>query len=256
MAHGEKYEDFVEKFKPKKTTDDCYTPENIYNVVAEWVEKEYGARQSSFVRPFWPGGDYESYEYPVNCAVVDNPPFSMLTRIERFYLDRGIKYFLFAPSLTCLSGTVCMERAAIITSSDITYENGAVVRSAFVTNMEADYVLRTATDLAAAIRAENKKNVRKRHLEKYTYPMNVVTSAIVQKYAERGVEYKVRRRDAIHIRQLDVQKRSGKQVFGAGLLLSERAAAERAAAERAAAVESTVWELSERERELIKRLDD
>lgn len=23
---GESYEEFVEKFKPKKTTDDCYTP--------------------------------------------------------------------------------------------------------------------------------------------------------------------------------------------------------------------------------------
>lgn len=26
MAYGETYEEFVEKFKPKKTTDDCYTP--------------------------------------------------------------------------------------------------------------------------------------------------------------------------------------------------------------------------------------
>ena len=45
MTLGEinpEYKTFVDKFKPKKTTDDCYTPENIYSVVLEWVVKEYG----------------------------------------------------------------------------------------------------------------------------------------------------------------------------------------------------------------------
>lgn len=27
------YAAFVEKFKPKKTTDDCYTPDNVYAAV-------------------------------------------------------------------------------------------------------------------------------------------------------------------------------------------------------------------------------
>ena len=31
------YREFVEKFKQKKTTDDCYTPENIYDCVADWA---------------------------------------------------------------------------------------------------------------------------------------------------------------------------------------------------------------------------
>lgn len=30
---GESYDEFVEKFKPKKTTDDCYTPPEIYEVI-------------------------------------------------------------------------------------------------------------------------------------------------------------------------------------------------------------------------------
>lgn len=34
------YEAFVEKFKPKLTTDDCYTPDNIYEAVASWVAEE------------------------------------------------------------------------------------------------------------------------------------------------------------------------------------------------------------------------
>lgn len=51
--------------------------------------------------------------------------------------------------------------------------------------------------------------------------------------------------------RLDAQKEHGKGIFGSGLLLSDRAAAERAAAERAAA---HVWELSEREKNIVKSL--
>ena len=47
------YEDFKEKFKPKKTTDDCYTPENIYNTIADWVANEYQVDRADFVRPFF-----------------------------------------------------------------------------------------------------------------------------------------------------------------------------------------------------------
>ena len=35
------YDEFVNKFKPKKTTDDCYTPELVYNAVRDWVIEEY-----------------------------------------------------------------------------------------------------------------------------------------------------------------------------------------------------------------------
>ena len=34
------YKKFVDKFKPKKTTDDCYTPENVYNAVRDWTVEE------------------------------------------------------------------------------------------------------------------------------------------------------------------------------------------------------------------------
>lgn len=59
-GEGEEYADFVDNFKPKKTTDDCYTPANIYDAVADWVSNEYGADRSCFVRPFYPGGDYRA----------------------------------------------------------------------------------------------------------------------------------------------------------------------------------------------------
>ena len=54
----EEYQQFVEKFIPKKTTDDCYTPALVYDAVADWVANKYGIKKSAFVRPFYPGGDY------------------------------------------------------------------------------------------------------------------------------------------------------------------------------------------------------
>lgn len=77
MAKGETYEEFVDKFKPKKTTDDCYTPEGVYDAVREWVASEYGINASDIVRPFYPGGDYRAQDY-TGKVVVDNPPFSIL----------------------------------------------------------------------------------------------------------------------------------------------------------------------------------
>ena len=58
--------------------------------------------------------------------------------------------------------------------------------------------------------------------------------------------------------RLDSMKEAGKEIYGKGILLSERAAAERAAAERAAAERAAesefVWKLSERELDLIRNL--
>lgn len=101
------YDGFVEKFKPKKTTDDCYTPEIVYNAIADWVANEYHLNKAEFVRPFYPGGDYERFDYG-NKIVVDNPPFSILAQIIEFYSDKEIKFFLFAPTLTlCRYGDYC-----------------------------------------------------------------------------------------------------------------------------------------------------
>lgn len=40
MPKSNTYEEFVDKFKPKKTTDDCYTPGAIYEAVKDWAIKE------------------------------------------------------------------------------------------------------------------------------------------------------------------------------------------------------------------------
>ena len=252
------YDDFTEKFKPKKTTDDCYTPPLVYDAIRDWVCGEYGIDQTRIVRPFYPGGDYERFDYPDGCVVLDNPPFSILSRICEFYIDREIAFFLFAPSLTCFGGrSVVMRMNHIICDADITYENGAVVRTAFVTSFGGK-IAQTAPTLRKAIeRAMQtvKKGMRK-ELPKYTYPDHVLTAAMLQKYAHYGIEFAVKREDCTCVTKLDSQRETGKTIFGHGLLLSNRAAAEKAAAEKAAAEKAAahVWKLSEREKGIIASL--
>ena len=80
----------------------------------------------------------------------------------------------------------------------------------------------------------------------------MLTAARASWLSIHGEDFRVRRGDAAFIRKLDAQ--GDKEIFGGGLLLSERAAAERAAAERTAAERTTVWTLSPREREMQRLL--
>ena len=262
MTQKEKFEDyegFIEKFKPKKTTDDCMTPPTVYNVVRDWACREYGIDPEKIVRPFWPGGDYEHYDYPADAVVVDNPPFSILSKICAFYLGKGIPFFLFAPSLTCFSSrAIVMQMNHIICDADITYENGAVVKTSFVTSYGGDIVAQTAPELTRLINIESARQRSKlvKQLPKYTYPDHVVSSAIMQRYARYGVDFKIRRGECVPIGCLDAQRLEKKSIFGCGLLLSDRLAAEHAAVKKAAAEKAGVlcWELSERELEIIRTL--
>lgn len=263
---NDEYNEFVDKFKQKKTTDDCYTPDNVYEAVAEWVSKEYGIGRSDMVRPFYPGGDYRSEDYAPGCCVVDNPPFSILSEIERFYQEHGVRFFLFAPTLTMFSRVdgVCH----VPCNSGVTYENGAVVNTSFVTNLEPDLIVRTAPALAVALRQANDANlcVLKKQVPKYSYPAEVLTSTMVGGWCARGVDFRLRREDAARISALDAQMPYGKSIYGGGFLLSESATRDAEAAAREAAhadivnaegkrrKQEYVWELSERERGIVANL--
>ena len=244
------YQGFLDKFKPKKTTDDCYTPDNIYNVVLDWVVNEYGIDRDNIARPFWPGGDYMAFDYPDGCTVVDNPPFSIIAEIVNNYNAAGIKYFLFAPYLT--NFTAREKASHIITGSNITYENGADVPTAFLTNLDK-YLLRSCPDLAKQIEEANKANIAKvrKQVLKYKYPHFVVTAADFGYLAKWGIDLRIMAEDCFFIRALEEQKSHGKAIFGSGFLLSEKAAAEKAAAEKASAKE---WKLSENEKRIIASL--
>ena len=256
----DEYEEFEEKFKPKLTTDDCYTPEDVYNAVKEWAIQKYNLFGMHVVRPFYPGGDYQNEEYKENDVVIDNPPFSILSEICNFYMERNIAFFLFAPNLTLFS-TASGKCNYVIANAGIIYENGACVSTSFVTNLGDEKII-TAPDLRENVLDANKKETDEK--PNYDYPANVLTSARLGKIVTAGAHISIK--NAKFIRQLQVQKCEGKAIYGTGFLISdiaaekaaaEKAAAEKAAAEKAAAEKAVIiWELSEHEREIIQELNE
>ena len=55
------YESYVAKFKDEpKTTDDTYTPKDVYEAVLQYVGEVYDMTGKQVLRPFYPGGDYEN----------------------------------------------------------------------------------------------------------------------------------------------------------------------------------------------------
>ena len=265
------YDEFVNKFKPKKTTDDCYTPDQVYNAVLDWVIDKYNIDQEKVLRPFWPGLNYQDEDYFYDCVVVDNPPFSIISEICEWYLDRNIKFFLFCPTFTALNGKNVWDKVNhIIIDERIIYENGASVKTSFVTNLrndnDDDIIICSSPSLNYKISVANKiiAGEKRKQLPKYDYPDNVLTAAMMTRLARYGVEFCVNRHDCCRISALDSQRNDGKTIFGGGLLLSEKAATEKKLAEEEAtkkAEEETaeeeaaiVWELSEREIKIIKEL--
>ena len=261
MARGEiseedeEYQEFLEKFKLKKTTDDCYTPAPVYDAVVRYVEETYGVSRDRFVRPFYPGGDYVSEKYPEGCVVVDNPPFSIMSEILRFYDSRGIKFFLFAPTLTLFSSSSSNTCTALPCGNAVIYENGASVNTSFLTNMEPGGVrLRSAPRLYELVQEgvdEYTKTLRKQ-LPKYSYPPHIITSPWVGQLSRLGIEFSVPVAESEGISGLDSQRATGKAIFGKGYIVSDAVKAEREKAEREKAER---WELSERELAIIQRLN-
>lgn len=255
------YDEFIDKFRVKKTTDDCYTPDNIYEVVADYVADTYKLDKANFVRPFYPGGDYEHYDYQDGDVVVDNPPFSIMAKILRFYTEKNIPFFLFTNALTIFNAasSSCM---CICCGVTIEYENTAKVCTSFITNLEPAGV-KSDPKLYRAIEEANKINTRKMHssLPKYTYPSNVLMASDVIRLSKYGIDFKVTSNNIRRISKLDSQVSSGKGLFGGGLLVNNAAAKAAAKAKEAVKAEAKssakdiTWTLSDRELALIDEMD-
>lgn len=216
------YEGFVEKFKPKLTTDDCYTPPTVYDAILAWVREEYKIGEDVPIhRPFYPGGDYENFEYKADGVVIDNPPFSILAKIVDFYIARGIKFFLFAPHLTLFSGLRNRKMTAIVAAGGIVYENGAEISTSFFTNLEPeDLRFRTALSLHKAIK-ESQPSKKKRTA--IVLPENVKSAALINlNYISKDIY--ASKEESYYVNALEAHKKEGKKngIFGGAYILSDR----------------------------------
>ena len=157
-----------------------------------------------------------------------------------------------------------MQTTHIFCDAEIVYENGAVVKTAFVTSLGGDVVAQTSPELARQLKAACKSLQREKKVElpKFDYPDHVLTAAMLQRYAKYGIQIDIRRDECMFIRRLQAQKHEKKAIYGGGLLLSSAKAAEKAAAEKAAAGRAAAgraaavqWELSDTEKLLIEEMD-
>ena len=109
-------------------------------------------------------------------------------------------------------------------------------------------------------------------LPRYEYPPEVLTSSMLGYLSTHGVEFTVMRDEVSpsKLSALASQRAVGKRIFGYGWLISEKKAAEKKAAEKKAAEKKDaekeaaekeaaekviVWELSDVEREAVRRID-
>lgn len=227
MARGETYEEIVAKFDKElpKTTDDCYTPPEVYEVVKDWAVKRFGLQGREIVRPFWPGGDYQAYIYPEGCVVIDNPPFSIAASIYAYYIVKGIPFVLFCNGTTMpKTGGKYDGLTLIQTRVEIIYANGAKVNTNFVTNMCPDVGLIQAGSLTKAIHAAQPKDVAPRKV----FPPTIIRAAgstILH-------DLEIPRDEVAMVGRLKAPSGTDYNIYGGGLLLSDRAAAAAAAAER------------------------
>ena len=245
------YKSFIAKFQDKeKTTDDTYTPPDIYEAVLKYVRSIYPMEGKEVLRPFYPGGDYEHAEYPEDGVVIDNPPFSIFTKICKFYSERRIPFFIFGPGLTIFS---CLKYCSVVVvATTIEFSNGAKVRCNFATNLIGDTLVTISPELSKAIAACPSQN-QKVNLPKFRYPQELLSVSDFQTMAKGNLPFSVNRNEAVIVSNLDNHPKRKSGLYGYHLLISESTSL-KAAAVKAAAVNAIPIELSERERAIVDNL--
>ena len=179
--------------------------------------------------------------------MIDNPPFSIISRICRWYIGKGIKFFLLAPHLT-LFGIKVHGISYIVTDSAITYANGAVVKTDFVTNIPEEPVVMASYELHTKL-----ADLRKRKKKiKYEYPKNVITVSKLGRIIVNGSSacYPISKTRLIS--RLQSQRASGKSIFGSGLLVADDIAED---VDKKIAEDVVIkWPLSDEEKKIINQL--
>ena len=123
--------------------------------------------------------------------------------------------------------------------------------------------MRTSSELSDAIRLADAIG-KTPTLPKYAYDKHIISAAHCNKIAGNGVDMYIPSSQYEFIRRLDVQKDAGKTIYGGGFILSDAAAdyftdkrieaeRQRLEAERQRAI---VWELSDREKDIVRKLSE
>ena len=263
------YESYVAKFTENpKTTDDTFTPRDVYEAVLKYVGEVVDLTGKQILRPFYPGGDYRNAEYPEDGIVIDNPPFSIFTEIVKFYTATGIPFFLFGQGKTIMC---CVKYCtAVIVTDLLTYENGARIYTNFASNLFGDTIIMTAPRLNDLIFSCPSQNV-KANLASYNYPPELLSFSQMQTICRGGVEFAVKRSECQIVKNLDNHPKS---LFGEHILLSSAKAEEKESAKTLAQEQAKVKAeererkraelagmvgvipLSQRERRIVERLDN
>ena len=253
------YESFLAKFSDNpKTTDDCFTPKDVYEAVVKYVGTIYDMSDKVVIRPFFPGGDYENADYPENGVVIDNPPFSMFTKIVAFYTAYKIPFFLFGPGMTITSA--CRYCTAVFVDNNIIWENGAVVRVDFASNLYGDLIATTAPLLHQMLAACPSQ--QKTGLPQFAYPAEVVRVSDFHVICSGDIDYSLRRSEVSPAKKLDYKD----NMFGEFFLVpsakgqekeSARLQAQEITRQRQIEVgkQATPIQLSPRERRIVEKLE-
>ena len=224
------YEAYVAKFADApKTTDDTYTPPDVYEAVVGWLsEKGKITGGTRIIRPFYPGGDFEGADYPPGCAVIDNPPFSIVSKVCKWYVSRGIGFFLFCPALT--SARLSDFCTVIQIGVPIRFENGVRLPVAFASNMFGSAAAIAAGDLTQKIDGCESQKKDTKEIRKIQWPAEVLTVSALRSIAADGGAFELDRRCSVMVLKI-----GGEEIFGGAWLSAEAAKAAKAAEEAKAA---------------------
>lgn len=208
------YESFIKKFAENpKTTDECWTPNDVYEAVLTYVRSIHDMTGKVVLRPFYPGGDYEHADYPSNGVVIDNPPFSIFLKIVKFYTDRGIPFFLFGPGLTI--SNACKYCTAVIIGGQLIFTNGAKIRCNFATNLLGDTLITTSVALTKLLSACPSQKPRSRALPKLVYPPEVLSVSDFQTLVGGDDDFSLQRNEAHLVHEVGTRR-----VFGVHFITS------------------------------------
>lgn len=209
---AEEYKAWLEKFDNKYTTDECFTPPNIYNAVVDYCKSHYKINNLEIIRPFYPNGDYKKENYE-NKIVIDNPPFSILKSIVDFYTSNSIPFFLFCDARYANQYIKNKDVCVIVTQVGVIYENGVNVSTSFITNLEQGTAIKVDGVLYNKLKAIQKT---KEGMQKVKYPKNVFSCPLLGPIAKQGIIFEIKNNELQYISNLN-----GRRLYGGGFITTD-----------------------------------